>query len=140
VVDICRETDAAPPAARYSYELGDPLALKIEKVAKLYYGADRVDFSPRAEKDLVRIAAQGGGELPVCIAKTQLSLSDDPTKPGRPRGFALQVREVRLSAGAGFAVALTGEMMTMPGLPKEPAAWNIHVDASGRIRGLMQND
>ncbi len=140
VVEICKGTDASPPAPHYSYELGDALSLKIEKVAKLYYGADRVDFTPRAEKDLARITAQGGAELPVCIAKTQLSLSDDPTRPGRPKGFAIQVREVRLSAGAGFAVALTGEMMTMPGLPKEPAAWSIHVDPSGRIRGLMQND
>ncbi len=140
IVEICKGNDASPPPPHFSYELSDPLPTKIEKVAKLFYGADRIELSSRAEKDIARIVALGGGELPVCMAKTQLSLTDDPTKPGRPRGFAVNVREVRLSAGAGFAVALTGDMMTMPGLPREPAAWNIHVDATGHIRGLMQND
>lgn len=139
VVEEAEATDAAPPAPRYSYELTDSLFDKATKVAQTFYGASGVAFTSRAEKDLARIGDAAKG-LPVCIAKTQLSLTDDPTVRGRPEGFEVTVRELRLAAGAGFVVALTGETMTMPGLPKEPAAQHIHIDASGRIRGLMQND
>jgi formate--tetrahydrofolate ligase len=99
-----------------------------------------VSFEPSAVKDLVRIEGLGFGALPVCMAKTQLSLTDDPQRPGRPTGFNISVRGVRLSAGAGFVVPLTGEMMTMPGLPREPAALRVKLLPDGRIRGLMQND
>ena len=104
------------------------------------YGARGVVFTANAEKDLRRARALGYDRLPVCMAKTQLSLSDDPTKVGRPSGFDITVREVRIAAGAGFLVPLTGEMMTMPGLPRVPAARGVKLLADGRIRGLMQND
>jgi formate--tetrahydrofolate ligase len=99
-----------------------------------------VHFTAAAEKNLARARELGFGDLPICMAKTQLSLTDDPTVPGRPLDFAITVREVRLSAGAGFLVPLTGEMMTMPGLPKVPASRGIRLLPDGRIKGLMQND
>ncbi len=114
-----------------------PLAGKIETVAKEIYGADGVSYTPAAEKALKKLTDLGFGNLPVCIAKTQYSLSDDEKKLGRPTGFTLNVREVYVSAGAGFVVAITGSIMTMPGLPKEPAAYRIDVDESGRITGLF---
>jgi formate--tetrahydrofolate ligase len=140
VAAVADATDASPPPAKYVYELGDPLRDKVQKVARTVYGAKDVAFTAGAEKDLKRIEALGGGALPVCIAKTQLSLSDDPSVAGRPRDFTVTVRELRLSAGAGFVVPLTGEMMTMPGLPREPAALRVKLLPNGRIRGLMQND
>ena len=105
------------------------------------YGASDVTFT-RDGQDGSRsgVAELGDEKLPICMAKTQLSLSDDPTVFGRPHGFAITVREVRLSAGAGFLVPLTGDMMTMPGLPKAPAAWNVKLLPGGKIKGLMQND
>lgn len=112
----------------------------MRKIARTVYGAKDVVFTAATERSLERFAALGGKELPVCMAKTQLSLTDDPTIVGRPRDFTVTVREVRLSAGAGFLVALTGEMMTMPGLPKVPASRSIALLADGRIKGLMQND
>jgi formate--tetrahydrofolate ligase len=99
-----------------------------------------VDFTPGARKDLAAIHELGGTSLPVCMAKTHLSLSDEPTKLGRPRGFTLTVREVRLSAGAGFLVALTGDILTMPGLPREPAARRVAVHEDGHVTGLMQDE
>ncbi len=113
------------------------LAMKIRTVANDIYGADDVDFEPAAEKQLKKIEQMGFGNFPVCIAKNQYSLSDDPTKLGRPTGFTVHVREVYVSAGAGFVVALTGTIMTMPGLSKSPAAWRIDVDGSGKITGLF---
>src|SRR4029079_14410675 len=113
---------------------------KIRKIATTVYGARDVIFSAKADKDLERIEKLGISGLPVCMAKTQLSLTDDPAVPGRPRDFAITVREVRLSAGAGFMVPLTGDMMTMPRLPREPAALRVKLLANGKIRGLMQND
>ncbi len=110
---------------------------KMNAIAREIYGADGVDFTPQAEKTLQQIHELGKDNLLVCMAKTQYSLSDDPTKIGRPENFRITVREVRLSAGAGFIVAVTGEIMTMPGLPKKPAALNIDVDADGRISGLF---
>ncbi len=114
-----------------------PLKEKIETVAREIYGADGVDFSPAALKGIAAAEELGAGRYPVCIAKTQYSLSDNPALLGRPSGFRLSVREVRLSAGAGFLVALAGSIMTMPGLPKVPAANAIDVDESGKITGLF---
>lgn len=118
---------------------GDSLSLKekIETVAREIYGADGVTYAPAAEKELARITELGMGELPVCMAKTQYSLSDDPGKLGRPTGFTVNVREVYVSAGAGFVVAINGSIMTMPGLPKRPAANSIDVNQDGVITGLF---
>ena len=119
------------------YPLEMPLAQKIETVAKEIYGADGVVFTGAAQKQLKNLQAQGFGDLPVCIAKTQYSLSDDQTKLGRPTGYDLNVREVYVSAGAGFVVALTGTIMAMPGLPKRPAACSIDIGEDGKITGLF---
>ncbi len=110
---------------------------KIETVAKKIYGADGVTYAPAAKKQLKKIVDMGYGKLPVCMAKTQYSLSDDPSLLGRPKGFEINVRDVYVSAGAGFIVALTGSIMTMPGLPKKPAAFGIDVDDNGNIIGLF---
>ena len=117
----------------------DELSLqdKITKIAREIYGADSVNFAPAAAKQLKRLTELGFGNLPVCMAKNQYSLSDDPTLLGRPSGFELNVREAYVSAGAGFVVVLTGAVMTMPGLPKAPAAYNIDVDDNGKITGLF---
>ena len=122
---------------RFVYESGDPLAQKIEKIATQIYGADGVDFSKDAERMLRKLEKEGFRQAPVCIAKTQYSFSDDPKRLGAPSGWRLQVREVRPSAGAGFVVAITGEIMTMPGLPEVPAAEKIDIDAAGHITGLF---
>ena len=119
------------------YENELSLQDKIKKIAQEIYGASDVVFAPAAAKQLKRLTELGFGDLPVCMAKNQYSLSDDPTLLGRPSGFELNVREVYVSAGAGFVVVLTGAVMTMPGLPKAPAAYNIDVDDSGRIVGLF---
>ena len=110
---------------------------KIETIATKIYGADGVVYTDKAEKDLKKIYDLGKDDLLICMAKTQASISDDPNKKGRPTGFKLTVREVRLSAGAGFIIPITGSIMTMPGLPKRPAACNIDVDASGKVSGLF---
>lgn len=110
---------------------------KINTIAKEIYGADGASFAPAAAKALKRIEDMGFGNLPVCMAKTQYSLSDDQTKLGRPSGFTINVRDAYVSAGAGFVVALTGSIMTMPGLPKKPAADSIDVDENGKITGLF---
>ena len=117
----------------------DDLSLeeKIETIAKEIYGADGVTYASAAAKELKRIADTGMSDFPVCMAKTQYSLSDDQTKLGRPSGFTINVREVYVSAGAGFVVAITGAIMTMPGLPKNPAAYGIDVDDNGVITGLF---
>ncbi len=114
-----------------------PLKEKIETVAKEIYGADGVIFEPSAAKSLAKIEEMGFSGLPVCMAKTQYSLSDDPSLLGRPSGFMLHVREVYVSAGAGFVVAITGSIISMPGLSKKPAAYDIDVDDNGRITGLF---
>ena len=114
-----------------------PLKEKVETVAKEIYGAASVTFASAALKQLDKLTELGFGSLPVCMAKNQYSLSDDPTLLGRPEGFDLSVREVYVSAGAGFVVVLTGAVMTMPGLPKNPAAYNIDVDENGMITGLF---
>ena len=119
------------------YENKLPLKEKINTVAREIYGADGVDYTTAAEKQLEKLEELGFGDLPVCMAKTQYSLSDDPDKLGRPTHFNMHVREAYVSAGAGFVVVLTGTLMTMPGLPKKPAAFGIDVDASGKITGLF---
>ena len=114
-----------------------PLKEKINTIAKEIYGADGVNFDPAASKMLDKLTDLGFGNLPVCMAKTQYSLSDDQTKLGRPEGFNINVRDVFVNAGAGFVIALTGAIMTMPGLPKKPAAFGIDVDDDGKITGLF---
>ena len=122
---------------QYTYELDAPLTDKISAVAKKIYRAGSVSYTPAAKKTLDELTALGYGNLPVCIAKTQYSFSDNAKLTGAPEGFTLNVREVRLSAGAGFVVVVCGSIMTMPGLPKHPAAMDIDVDATGKITGLF---
>ncbi|MGH8006848.1 MAG: formate--tetrahydrofolate ligase [Candidatus Binatia bacterium] len=134
---VLRACQGPMPAPRFLYPLEASIEEKIRTIARKVYGAAAIALLPRARTDLERIAALGYGQVPVCMAKTQLSLSDDPKLFGRPRDFVLTVREVRLSAGAGFCVPLTGEMLTMPGLPAKPAAINMHLDANGKISGMF---
>ena len=122
---------------QYTYELDAPLTDKISAVAKNIYRAGNVSYTPAAKKTLDELTALGYGSLPVCIAKTQYSFSDNAKLTGAPEGFTLNVREVRLSAGAGFVVVVCGSIMTMPGLPKHPAAMDIDVDVNGKITGLF---
>ena len=122
---------------RFSYDAALPIKEKIETIVKRVYGGDGIIVSPAAEKQIAKLEEDGFGSLPVCIAKTQYSFSDDPSKLGAPEGFTVNVRQVKVSAGAGFVVALTGEILTMPGLPKQPAAENIDVDENGVISGLF---
>jgi formate--tetrahydrofolate ligase len=140
VTELADATDAAPPKPRFIYELTDSPLDKIRKIARTIYGAGDAVLSTAAEKELTRITSLGYEKLPVCMAKTQLSLTDHPHIFGRPRDFVITVREIRLSAGAGFLVPLTGEMMTMPGLPKVPAARHVKLLPDGTIKGLMQNE
>ena len=119
------------------YELDEALETKIRKVAQTVYGADDIELSAKAKKQIAFYEAQGWGNLAVCMAKTQYSLSDNPALVGRPEGFTIAIRELRPSVGAGFMVVLTGDMMTMPGLPKNPAALNMDVTEDGKIVGLF---
>ena len=135
VVARCERADLSKFSFTYPDDL--PLAKKIEAVATKIYGAQDVSIAPAAAKQLKSFEEGGYGELPVCIAKTQYSFSDDPKKLGAPEGFTLTIRQARLSAGAGFVVALAGDIMTMPGLPRVPAAENIDVDDAGNITGLF---
>lgn len=134
VTELCRAKHAAPTFA-YSPDMS--LREKIEAVATRIYGADGVDFSPAALVQLENLEKLGCAALPVCIAKTQYSLSDNPRLSARPRGFRIKVSQLRLSAGAGFTVVLTGDIMTMPGLPRVPAACKIDVTPEGKITGLF---
>ncbi|MGE5675150.1 MAG: formate--tetrahydrofolate ligase [Mycobacterium leprae] len=133
VVDLVER----PSTFSFTYEDSDTLKEKIEKVATKIYHADGVDFSKEAERMLRKLQKEGFANAPVCIAKTQYSFSDDPKLMGAPKGWRLTVREVRPSAGAGFIVAITGEIMTMPGLPPVPAAEKIDIDENGTIYGLF---
>lgn len=133
VVEACSQ----PADFRFLYETDAPVKEKIEAIAKKIYGADGVNYTPAANKMIREIEALGKGNLPICVAKTQYSLSDNPALLGRPKDFTITVKNVKLSAGAGFIVALTGDIMVMPGLPKAPAANQIDVDGSGRITGLF---
>lgn len=134
IVAVESAQNAAP---RFAYDLALPLREKLLEVTKRVYGGASVTLTPRAEQELRDLKRLGFGGLPVCIAKTQYSLSDDAKKLGAPEDFTLTVRSLRVSAGAGFVVALTGEIMTMPGLPKHPAAENIDISESGVITGLF---
>ena len=122
---------------RFAYDLDQPIEKKIEDIATKVYGADGVDFTAQAKKDIATLNANGFDKMPVCMAKTQYSLSDDLTKLGRPTGFRITVRKLTVSAGAGFLVALTGDILKMPGLPKVPAAERIDCDENGKITGLF---
>ena len=133
VVKLCEE----PSELHYAYELDQPIEEKIECIAKKVYGADGVDFTDAAKKEIKNLTALGYGNITVCMAKTQYSLTDNEKILGRPTGFRITVRDITLSAGAGFIVALTGSIMKMPGLPKVPAAEKIDVDESGKITGLF---
>ena len=133
VVRLCEEENNFS----YSYELNLPLEKKIEAIVKRVYGGDGVVIDKKAQKQIDTLTSLGYGNLPVCVAKTQYSFSDDPTKLGAPDGFTVTVRNVKISAGAGFVVVLTGEIMTMPGLPKVPAAEKVDVDDKGVITGLF---
>ena len=133
VVRLCEK----PNDFTFSYELSGSIEDKIEAVVKKIYGGDGVDFLPAAKKQIATLAELGFSSLPVCIAKTQYSFSDDPTKLGAPEHFRVTVKNVKVSAGAGFIVVLTGDIMTMPGLPKVPAAEKIDVDENGKISGLF---
>ena len=135
VLDVIRSGGGAGPRYLYPDELG--LAAKLETIATRVYGADGVTFAPAAVAKLARFEALGYGRLPVCVAKTQNSLSDDPKRHGRPRGFTVTVRDAALCAGAGFVVAYAGDILTMPGLPKVPGAEGIDIDESGNIVGLF---
>ncbi|SEH23254.1 formate--tetrahydrofolate ligase [Selenomonas sp. KH1T6] len=126
-----------PADFHLTYEVEQSIPEKLTAIARKIYGADKVVFAPSAKKQLEEIEALGFDKMPVCVAKTQYSLSDDPAKLGRPEGFAITVRELRVSAGAGFIVALTGSILTMPGLPAHPAAEKMDIDAEGRITGLF---
>ncbi len=133
VVRLCD----TPSEMNFSYDLDMPIKEKISAIACKVYGADGVDFMPSALKEIENLERLGYGNMPICMAKTQYSLTDDQTKLGRPTGFKITVRDVTLSAGAGFIVALTGAIMKMPGLPKVPAAEKIDVDENGVISGLF---
>ena len=135
VVRLCNEEDNSN--FTYSYESDSSIEEKIESVVKKVYGGDGIEFTTNAKKQLDSLKADGFGNLPVCIAKTQYSFSDDPLKLGAPDGFKVTVRNLKVSAGAGFIVVLTGDIMTMPGLPKVPAAEKIDVDENGKITGLF---
>ena len=134
VVRLCEEEKGD-----FTFSYSDDMSIeeKIEAVVKKIYGGDGVIFMPNTKKQIETLTALGFGKCPICIAKTQYSLSDDPTKLGAPQGFKVTVKNVKVSAGAGFIVVLTGDIMTMPGLPKSPAAERIDVDASGKITGLF---
>ena len=133
VLRLCDE----PSDFHFAYELDEPLAKKVEDIATRVYHADGVDFAPKAARMLRQLEEQGFGGLPVCMAKTQYSFSDDPKRLGAPEDFRITVRDLRVSAGAGFVVALTGDIMTRPGLPRVPAAEKIDVTPDGRITGLF---
>jgi formate--tetrahydrofolate ligase len=137
--DLARAVMAAceePSSLRFAYEDDDPVVVKIEKIATRVYGAEGVDLAPVAQRAIGRWAGLGYGRLPVCMAKTPLSVSHDPALKGRPRMWRLPVRDVELDAGAGFLVVLAGDIMTMPGLPSHPAAARIDIDENGNVVGL----
>lgn len=133
VIEACEK----PSDFHYMYDENDTIKNKINAIATQIYGADGVNYTPTVEKTIAELEAAGLDKMPICMAKTQYSLSDDQTKLGAPTGFKITVRELRISAGAGFIVALTGNVLTMPGLPKKPAAENMDIDINGKITGLF---
>jgi formate--tetrahydrofolate ligase len=133
---VMKALEGQAPTPNYSYALTDSFEDKVRGVAKRVYGAKDIELTQDARKDLERITAWGLGHLPVCMAKTHLSLSDDPSKQGAPTDFTITVRQVRVSAGAGFLLALTGEILTMPGLPKVPSSVKIDLTDDGEVTGV----
>jgi formate--tetrahydrofolate ligase len=133
VIRLCDQ----PNDFRFAYDVDDTIANKVEAIATKVYHADGVDFTPKAARQMAQLEEQGFGKLPICVAKTQYSFTDDPKRLGAPEGFRITVRNLKVSAGAGFIVALTGDIMTMPGLPKVPAAEKIDVTPDGKIVGLF---
>ena len=133
MVRLCEQ----PNNFQYAYDVNMSIKEKIEAIAKKIYRADGVSILSAAQKQIEQLEKLGMDKVPICMAKTQYSFSDDPTLPGAPRGWTLTVRNIKISAGAGFIVALTGEIMTMPGLPPVPAAEKIDVDNTGKISGLF---
>jgi len=134
VVEACED---GPAGLRFTYDTDEPIDAKIEAIATKVYGADGVEFDLAAHRSVEILGRMGYSNLPVCMAKTHLSLSHDPELKGRPTGWTLPVRDVRLSAGAGFVYALCGDIMTMPGLPSRPAGENIDIDSEGNVKGLF---
>jgi len=133
VVRVCEQKSEF----NFSYELSLPILEKLERIVKNIYHGEGVQLLPAAKKQLEQLTKLGFSELPICMAKTQYSFSDNPLLLGAPRGFEVTIRNLKVSAGAGFIVALAGDIMTMPGLPKVPAAENIDIDSEGRISGLF---
>ena len=139
-IELAKKVEEAmkkPQNFHYTYDVDETIDEKLTKIAKTIYGADGVDFTDAAKKQKKEIEDLGLDKMPICVAKTQYSLSDDATKLGRPTGFRITVRELKVSAGAGFIVALTGNILTMPGLPKHPAAENMDITEDGKITGLF---
>jgi formate--tetrahydrofolate ligase len=135
--EVVRLAESGSAKFSFIYDDASSLEEKIDAIVQKVYGGDGADFSAAAKSQLAKLTALGYGHLPVCMAKTQYSFSDNPALLGWPKGFRVAVRGVKVSAGAGFVVALTGEIMTMPGLPKVPAAEKIDVDSDGKISGLF---
>ncbi len=135
--EVIRLADGSNNNFHQLYDNDLSIKEKIEKIVCEIYGGDGVDYTSAAQKDIDQMQDLGFGNLPICMAKTQYSFSDDAKKLGRPEGFRVTVKNVKVSAGAGFLIALTGDIMTMPGLPKVPSAEKIDVDSNGRISGLF---
>jgi formate--tetrahydrofolate ligase len=133
VADACQRPNSYAPIN----PPGLPIRDQIERIATMLYGADAVEFQPEARRKLARLEQRGLGELPVCMAKTHMSLSHDPTQKGRPLGYRLPIRDLFASAGAGFVVALCGDIMLMPGLGRDPAFTRVDIDEEGRTTGLF---
>ena len=131
------EATEKPSNFKFMYDEGDSIKEKINAIATKIYGANKVNYTPAIEKMIAELESSNLDKMPICMAKTQYSLSDDPTKLGAPTDFSITVRELRINAGAGFIVALTGNVLTMPGLPKKPAAENMDIDINGKITGLF---
>jgi formate--tetrahydrofolate ligase len=134
---VIAKSDSSDRDFHYLYDVDESLESKIRKIAQTVYGANDIELSSKAKKQMIFYEKQGWGKIPVCMAKTQYSLSDDPNLLGRPDDFTINIRELRPSIGAGFIVVLTGDVMTMPGLPKKPAALNMGVTNEGKVEGLF---
>ena len=137
LAEMVIEAAEQPSEFKFLYDLDQPIKAKIETIAKKIYGAEGVYFEPFADQQIASYEANGFGDLPICMAKTHLSLSHDPKLKGAPTGFTLPIREVRASVGAGFIYPICGDMRTMPALPEHPAAEKVDIDADGNIVGLF---
>jgi formate--tetrahydrofolate ligase len=135
VLEVMQPAEAS--TFQHLYDTSMPLAAKLETIARRMYGADGITLAPACANKLAKYESLGYGDLPVCVAKTQNSLSDDAKRLGRPTGFSVLFRDAKLSAGAGFVVAYAGDIMTMPGLPAEPSAMKIDINEEGHVVGLF---